>query len=439
MYVKTAYTNVIFGWTLCIVVFTCCACAYERQNFRCYTASKPCVTGVKMVRQKECFKYRGRCMERIYPANVTKCCNGFVGKHCDNQIQDDFYFSSCVGSDDNYLRQRPQRQITGRPRQKGEKGDRGDKGDRGPEGFIGMPGRKGEPGRWMQKGQKGEPGISVKGEQGKQGQNGKAGRRGHKGDAGPTGPPGLPGLPGTNGTINTGECNCSDLATRVKVLENLVRGIMNGSLAIPREGRPPGGIMNGSLAIPREGRPPGALENETVGDKIQRQPAAIPTDNHPSRDSQEIPINNHSPLESQGSPIDSRPPRRGSQEFATIRTYPQSQANHRTHMPDNRRVPSISMSTRENTDAAFSTFHSTTPIDEVTPSTETPLKCNKTTISDCPSKKFCNTPKPFFIKIPPPFPNNTRFTRTYFDRLSCCSSETLDFAFMYYKQQDMLI
>ncbi|XP_033748067.1 collagen alpha-1(I) chain-like isoform X2 [Pecten maximus] len=346
-----------------------------------------------MTRMKECFKYRGRCMERIYPENVTQCCSGYVGKHCDNYVQDEYYFASSVaGAALNFLEQPSQRIINAR---RGPKGDKGDKGNMGPEGFLGMPGRKGEPGMAAAKGQKGNPGISVKGERGKKGRKGKAGRRGQKGDTGPRGPPGLPGLPVSRGSRKTGECNCSDLVSRVEDLENLVRGIIDGKVVIPRIGQ------------------------------------AISTGEHPPRGPQGIPKDD--------------------------RSVPQ--VSHKTQMSDDREFRSTTIETTtligEESEALISSSPPTGHT-EYEPSTlsdlsvtrqttailttEMSVKCNtSTTISDCPSGSFCKIPEPLFIQNPPPFPSSTNFSRTYFNRLSCCSTETLDFAFLYYKDQHMFL
>ncbi|XP_021361431.1 uncharacterized protein LOC110455571 isoform X2 [Mizuhopecten yessoensis] len=389
--------NVLLGSITFAVLFSYCACAEgNTQNFRCYTASKPCTRGVKMARMKECFKYRGRCMERIYPENVTQCCPGYVGKHCDNYLKDEFYFASSMAGDDVGFIQRRALRIT-----QDRRGPKGEKGDIGPEGFIGMPGQKGDPGMPAEKGQKGKPGISKKGERGREGRKGKTGRRGRKGDIGPMGPAGTPWLPGLSGPrgISKTDCNCSDLVTRVEDLENLVRGILDGRVALPPAHQPP---RRQAQEFPTADRLQQAGRGSQRSDSVLTPSVTTETTTLIGR---------------------------GEESEANMTTLPSGELTEyqteSTETPTT--IPDQDVITVEETAAVL------------TASPEPPYKCNHSyTISDCHAGSLCKMSAPVFIKIPPPHPNNTDLSRTYLNRLSCCSSETLDFAFLYYKNQYML-
>ncbi|XP_060085631.1 uncharacterized protein LOC132565042 [Ylistrum balloti] len=344
MAVATAVTTILLGSLAFLVLVDYCACLEGNvHNFRCYTA-----------------RYRGRCMERIYPKNVTQCCAGYVGRYCDNYVQDEFYFASTRPRDDvDFLKQRTQEYRNNR------RGPKGEKGERGPEGFLGMPGSKGEPGSTVNKGQKGAPGISVKGERGKRGRRGKPGRRGRKGNTGPIGPPGMPGLPDTGSRRKTAECNCSDLERRVTILETLVRNITEGRLVIPRAGHP----VQQTPEIPTVEDRSSAVTMETVGNGAK---------------SKTIPTSENTP-EVTGNP--------------TI---------------------------KENLDTEITTMLTTKDL---------PVKCNNSNRTpDCPSTTFCKTSVPMNPDWPPPIPYNTNFSLTSLNELTCCSPETLEFAFRYYKK-----
>lgn len=391
----------IFGFSFLVLINFCSCAEGNTYNFRCYTASKPCTRGTQMARLKECIKYRGRCVERIWPENVKQCCKGYVGKHCDNYINDEFYFASAVTgyADVAHNNQRTQEYAINR------RGLTGQKGNRGPEGFIGQPGEKGQSGWTGRKGQKGESGQSEStltsnchqcknGEMGRRGKRGPRGRKGRKGNTGPMGPSGLQGIPGVHGTRVYTDCNCSDLAVRIERLETLVKTFMEKG----------GGPF---------GKPEVQLTERPLYASGRIQPSS--TDSTPS-----VMDTTHSPEmatttsgEEPRPEVTRRPPETTSLPTETLTTTPQPTGGE--------------IRTRVNTPSTSTTTH---PISSCNNSNTVPFNCDTGTL--------CNMPVPSFLHDPPPLPDGLQHISHYLKTSSCCSSETLEYAFRYYSEQHSL-